>query len=299
MVAMRPFALAVVLTLLCPRPAAAWGFEAHKFITEQMIALLPAELQPIFERRKAYLLERCVDPDLWRVVGWTEEDPNHFVDLDYFGAYPFTELPHDYDRAVQKFGREVIHEQGLLPWRVAEFYGRLQRTFESLERPSPPTFAAENVVLFSAILAHYVEDGHVPLHSVVNYDGQKTNQLGVHSRWEGELFERNRTKFAIAPQAVKPIADPREYMFTTLLASNRLSDSVLAADRKAAAGREFYDDGYFATFGADQLAVMQQRLNDSIASVAAMIAGAWEQAGRPAVPLEVPRTPRPIVRPKG
>lgn len=296
---MRPAVLALLFALIAPSPAAAWGFEAHKFITERMIALLPAELRPLFEAKKAYLIERCIDPDLWRVVGWEAEDPHHFVDLDYFGAYPFSELPRDYDRAVQKYGRDVIHEQGLLPWRAAEFYGRLQRTFESFRRDNTPTFARDNVVLFSAILAHYVEDGHVPLHSIVNYDGQRSGQLGVHSRWEGELFERNRATFTIAPAAPKPITDPRTFMFDVLLASNKFAAGVLASDLKAASGRELYDDGYFAAFGADQLAVMQQRLNDSITAVASIIIGAWQEAGRPAIPPEAPRKPRPIPRPKG
>ena len=294
---MRRAVFVVLLVILCPSPSWAWGFEAHKFITEQMIALLPAELRPLFERKKAYLLERCVDPDLWRTVGWESEEPNHFLDFDYYGAYPFTSLPHDYDRAVQKFGRDVVHEQGLVPWRTAEFYGRLQRTFESLKRDSPSSYAADNIVLFSAIMAHYIEDAHVPLHAVTNHDGQRTGQLGVHSRWEGELFERNRTRLTVAPAAPTPIRDPREFIFDVLLASNRLAAGVLAADLKAVAGREFYDDGYFAIFATEQLGVMQRRLNDAISGVASMIIGAWEAAGRPAVPPEGPRKPRPVARP--
>lgn len=285
--------------LLTPTASDAWGFEAHRFITEQMIRLLPAELRPLFERRKAYLVERCVDPDLWRTVGWEAEAPHHFVDLDYYGAYPFAELPHDYDRAVQKFGREVVHEQGLLPWRTAEFYGRLQRAFESLERDSPSAYAQDNVVLFSAIMAHYIEDGHVPLHSVVNYDGQRTNQHGIHSRWESELFDRTRTRVKVAPAPAKPVDEPREFMFGVLLASNRLADGVLAADRKAAADRDFYDDEYFAILAADQFGAMERRLNDAITAVASLISGAWEQAGRPALPADAPRKPRPVVRPRG
>jgi hypothetical protein len=299
MSSMRVAAVVLVLTLCGPSQAWAWGYEAHKFITEQMIALLPAELRPLFERKKAYLIERSVDPDLWRIVGWDTEDPHHFLDLDHFGAYPFAELPREYDRAVQKFGRETIHQQGLLPWRTAEFYGRLQQEFEGLKRPSPSSYAADNIVLFSAILAHYVEDGHVPLHSIVNYDGFRTGQNGVHGRWESELFERNRTRITVKPAAPKGIADPRSHMFEVLLASNKLADGVLAADFKAAAGREFYDDGYFAVFATEQLDVLQQRLNDSITAVASMIVGAWEQAGRPALPPDAPRKPRPIARPKG
>ncbi len=86
-------------------------------------------------------------------------------------------------------------------------------------------------------------------------------------------------------------------MFEMLLASNRMTAEVLAADQKAAAGREFYDDEYFAAFSTAALPGLEQRVNDSISAVAAMITGAWEQAGRPDVPLELPRTPSRIHRP--
>jgi hypothetical protein len=190
-----------------------------------------------------------------------------------------------------------VHQQGLLPWRTQEFYGKLQREFEALKRKSPPTYTADNIVLFAAIIAHYVSDGHVPLHSVVNYDGQLTDQHGVHSRWEGELFERNKTRIRIAPSALKPVTDPRDAMFQTLLASHLLAEGVLQSDRRAAQGRQFYDDGYFEAFGRDQLSVLERRLNDSITAVAAFVTGAWEQAGRPAIPDERGRQPRPIRRP--
>ena len=296
---MRLAALLLAAFVALPSPASAWGFDAHKFIAERMIALLPPELKPLFEKRRDFVVERAIDPDLWRTVGWEEEPPNHFLDFDYaaFGPYPFAALPRDYDLAVQKFGKALIHEQGLLPWRTAEFYGRLQREFESLKRQPAPGYAADNIVLYGAIIAHYVSDGHVPLHAVVNYNGQLTGQDGVHSRWESELFERSRAKLTIAPRTMPAIKAPRDFMFETLLASNRAAANVLESDAKAAAGREFYDDAYFDAFASGTLPVLERRLNESIAAVAAMIAGAWEQAGRPAVPVEQPRTPRRIRRP--
>ena len=296
---MRLAAVLLAAFVMLPSSASAWGFEAHKLIADRMIALLPPELKPLFEKRRDFIVERAIDPDLWRTVGWDEEPPNHFLDLDFeaFGPYPFAALPRDYDVAVQKFGKAVIHQQGLLPWRTAEFYGRLQREFESMKRQPAPGYAADNVVLYSAILAHYVSDGHVPLHGVVNYNGQLTGQDGVHSRWEAELFERHRAKLTIAPAAIKPVANPRDFMFETLLASNRAATNVLESDKKATEGREFYDDAYFDAFASGTLPVLEKRLNESIAAVAAIIAGAWEQAGRPAVPSEAPRTPRRIRRP--
>jgi hypothetical protein len=289
----------VVVVLAFPQPTTAWGFEAHKFIVDRMIELLPPELKPLFVARRAFIVERAIDPDLWRNV-WEDEAPNHFLDIDHeaFGPYPFLGLPRDYADAVQKFGRNFVHQQGLLPWRTSEFFGRLLREFESLKRTPPPGYAADNIVLYAAVLAHYVSDGHVPLHAVVNYNGQLTGQDGVHSRWEGELFERNRSSLKIAPPPLKPVTVPRDAMFDVLLASNRLAENVLAVDRKAAEGREFYDDAYFDAFAKGTLSTLDRRLNDSISAVASFIVGAWETAGKPAIPLEAERTPRRIRRPK-
>jgi hypothetical protein len=289
----------VGLLVSWPSSAQAWGFDAHKLIADRMIELLPPELKPLFEQRRPFIVERSIDPDLWRTVGWADEPPHHFLDIDHeaFGPYPFNGLPRDYADAVQKFGREFIHTQGLLPWRTAEFFGRLQREFASLTRTPPPGYATDNIVLYAAVLAHYVSDGHVPLHAVVNYNGQLSGQDGVHARWESELFERHRSKLTIAPPPVKPVRVPRDVMFEVLLASNRAAAGVFEADRKAAEGREFYDEAYFDAFAAGALSTLERRLNDAIASVASFIAGAWEAAGKPAIPTEGPRTPRRIRRP--
>ena len=295
---MRIVVPALIVLLAVPTPAFAWGFEAHKFIAEQMIALLPAEIRPLFEQRKAYVIERAVDPDLWRNI-FEQEAPNHFVDLDHFGKYPFPDLPREYDRAVQQWGRDVIHQQGLLPWRVAELFGELQREFEGLKRDNAPSYLQDNIAFYATVMGHYIGDAHVPLHSVVNYDGQVTNQRGVHGRWESELFDRTRARLTIAPKPIHPVQHPRDFMFETLLASNQLVAPLLAADKQAAEGREFYDDAYFDAFGKDQFAALERRLNESVTALASMITAAWDSAGRPSLPPERPRQPRPTPRPRG
>jgi hypothetical protein len=293
---MRIALLALCGILALPGHAGAWGFEAHRFIADRAIALLPPELRPFFEQRRVFIVERSIDPDLWRNAGFDQEPPNHFLDLDYeaYGPYPFAALPRDYDAAIQKFGREVVHAQGMLPWRAQEFHGKLQRAFESLNRQPPSPYALDDIAFLSAVLSHYIGDAHVPLHAVVNYDGQLTNQHGVHARWEAELFERSRDRLKVAPVAPQPMTNPRDAVFDILLASNRLAQGLLEADQQAAAGREVYDDEYFAAFGARQLAVLERRLNDSVTAVASAIIGAWHQAGRPAVPVTLAREPRRI-----
>jgi hypothetical protein len=236
---------------------------------------------------------------LWRNVGWEDEPPNHFLDLDYelYGTYPFDALPREYDRAVEKFGRAVVHEQGLLPWRAAEFYGRLQRAFAALTRPNPSQYTLDDIALLSAVLVHYVSDGHVPLHAVKNYDGQLSGQPGAHNRFEAELFERFTAELRVTPVPRPPVTDARGEMFRILLESYRLADRVLAADKAAAAGREFYDDGFFTAFKADAWPIVDQRVADSIAASAAFIAGAWEQAGKPSIPRAISRPPRRVPPP--
>ena len=288
----------VVLALVCAVPASVrgWGFDAHKHIAGRMIALLPGEIRPLFEARRAFIVERSVDPDLWRNVGWDDEPPNHFMDLDadQHGAYPFDALPREYDKAVEKFGREAVQREGTLPWRTAEFYGKLEREFAALKRPQPAQYTLDNIALFAAVLAHYVSDGHVPLHAVKNYDGQLTGQTGAHSRFESDLFERNAARLTVAPAPQPPVLDPRAAMFQILLDSHRLAGPMLAADRAAAVGREYYDDGFYDAFSRTALPVVDQRVADATASVAAFITGAWERAGKPAVPVTLTRGPRRV-----
>jgi len=74
---------------------------------------------------------------------------------------------------------------------------------------------------------------------------------------------------------------------------------VLESDQKAAAGREFYDDGYYEAFADRTLPVLERRMNEAITAAASIIVGAWEQAGKPALPAAGLRTPRPIRRSSG
>src|ERR671925_2170154 len=119
----------VALVLASPQPAQAWGFEGHKFITARVIPLLPAEVRPFFEKFRDVIVEHSIDPDLWRTAGWEAEAPRHFVDMDAYGPYPFKDLPHDYQEALKRYGRDFVEKNGTLPWRTEEIYGKLVEAF--------------------------------------------------------------------------------------------------------------------------------------------------------------------------
>ena len=284
---------AALLVLAAPSTAQAWGFEAHKFIMERAIALLPPELRPMFEAGRTTLVERSIDPDTWQNAGFDAiESPNHFLDLDWdgYGRYPFSGLPRDYTAAVAKFGKARVDENGTVPWRTEEMYGNLRRAFEAYARRGG--FGRYDILNYAAWLTHYVSDAHVPFHAVVNYDGQLTGQNGIHSRFESIMFERYRAELTIAPKPAAVIRNPRDYIFDTIIAGTQLVAPILKSDLDAIGTRDIYDDAYYAAFFKANRAVLERRLNESITAVAAMIAGAWEDAGRPALPLDAPAPPQ-------
>jgi hypothetical protein len=288
----RVLAVVSVLALVAmPTGVSAWGYEAHKTIMDKTIALLPPEIRPLFDQNRTTLVEHVIDPDLWQTAGFDHaESPNHFLDLDWdgYGKYPYDGLPRDYAAAVAKFGRDRIEKNGTVPWRVEEMYGNLRRAFESYERRGP--FGRFDVLFYSAWLTHYVSDAHVPFHAVVNYDGQLTGQAGIHSRFEAFLFERYRDQWTIAPKPIAPVRNPRDFIFDVIVAGTQLVPPILKSDIEAIGGREEYDDAYYAAFFKANRAVVERRLNEAIAASAAMIAGAWEAAGKPTVPVN-PKAP--------
>jgi hypothetical protein len=279
---MLRLAVLTVLLASAPAPASAWGAAAHRFIMGRAIDLLPVEIRPFFDRHRAELVLRVNDPDTWRVAGWPD-DPNHFLDFGRpeLGPYPFDALPREYGAAIGKFGIDALTRIGMLPWREAEQYGNLRRAFESFRRNS--AFAAADAVLFAAVASHYLQDAHVPLHASNNNDGQLTGQNGVHARFETALFERYGSKLSIQPATAAPIVNARDAAFDTLLASHKLAAALLQADRDAAGGRKVYDGAYFDRFFARARTILEEQLERSISSTAALVTGAWEAAGRPRI----------------
>jgi hypothetical protein len=291
-----PIACAVAILIALPISARAWSFDVHRFLTGRAIQQLPTELRPFFEKHRAMIVEHSIDPDLWRNAGFLEEPPRHFLDLDAYGPHPFADLPRDYEAAVKKYGKDMILKNGLLPWRATEIYDRLVKAFRDYGEGSSP-FAADDIKFFSAILAHYTADAHVPFHAALNYDGQLTNQHGIHNRFEGELMRRYGDRVTLAAKPVVPVRQPRDFIFDTLIAGFPLVETVLAADRRAVAGRDDYDDAYFDQLFAGSKEILERRIAEASSGIAGMIVGAWETAGRPAVPLEPPRMHRKIRKP--
>ena len=60
------FIIGVVCALATPARLHAWGYDAHKFIVDRAISLLPDEVRPLFETNRTIVVEHSIDPDFWR-----------------------------------------------------------------------------------------------------------------------------------------------------------------------------------------------------------------------------------------
>jgi hypothetical protein len=291
-----PIAAMLIAASLVPASASAWGFAGHQLIMTRAIELLPPQLKPLFERYRDEVVIRVKDPDLWRNAGW-EDDPNHFVDfgMKELGPYPFAELPREYGAALEKFGASLLTKIGKLPWREAEEFGNLRRSFEAFKRENQ--YGPGDVVLFAAVAAHYIQDAHQPFHASNNYDGEMTGNAGIHARFERDLIERFQSRLTLSPAAPTAITHPRDAAFEVLLASYTLVDPILRADTESAAGKDVYDDDYYEKFFTKVRPVLERRLSEAITATAGIIIGAWEQAGRPPVKLDGTRAVQKIKKP--
>jgi hypothetical protein len=278
----------------------AWGMDVHRMITRHAIGGLPAELKPFFAAKIDFISEHAADPDLWITVDLSgklgNEAPNHFLDYDGFkDPFPFTNVPREWNAVVQKYGAEMANRNGRVPWRAEEIFDKMVAQFTNMSRPNPG-YSGENVRYLAAIMAHYVEDAHQPFHAVESYDGQATNQRGIHSRFETELVLRNKARFNKSAVVIKPIADIKEFMFNALIDDQQYVPKVLDADKRAAEGRELYDDAYYAAFAKNgALSIAEQRYADSASAVASVWVAAWTKAGKPKLSDPV-RTPGKIRR---
>lgn len=275
----------------------AWGMDVHRLITKRAIEGLPDELKPFYTAKADFIVEHSADPDLWRLMDLRgdlgSEDPNHFLDFDGFNEpAPFSGVPREWKAVVQKYGAELANKNGRLPWRAEEVFNKLVTAFSDLQRNA---YGADNIRYLSAVMAHYVEDAHQPFHAVENYDGQATNQRGIHSRFETDLVLRNKAALKLTPVVIKPIADIKTFFFDALIDDQPLVPVILAADKKATDGREFYDDAYFTDFAKNgALAAAEKRFSDSASGVASVWMAAWTKGGKPKMPEDGARTPARI-----
>lgn len=224
---MKSFISSILLLILFffpAQPSHSWGFRSHEEIHRRAIKALPPEARSFFELHALELIERSTEADKRRFTD-KSESRTHYINIDRYGKYPFSDLPRSYDEAVAKFGKDSVDVGGTVPWRITEFTRGLTEAFNQND--------TSGIIFYAANLGHYVADAHVPLHATLNYDGQLTDQHGIHARWESHLPEKYLSTYDLEIRPARLIADPLENAFRIVLNSVQKVDSLLTADKKA------------------------------------------------------------------
>ena len=77
-------------------------------------------------------------------------------------------------------------EQGLLPFRVKQFYEEMVKFVNARKLPE--------FVAAAGILSHYIGDAAQPLHSSRLHHGSNDSEKGVHAQYETKMVERFRVE---------------------------------------------------------------------------------------------------------
>ncbi len=188
------------------------------------------------------------------------------------------------------FVEDKFSKEGIVPYHLMHMKRRLSRAFENRD--------AKNILRNAAEFGHYLGDAHVPLHTTVNYNGQLTDQVGIHAFWESripELFADETYDYFVGK--AEYIDNPRDYFWDIVLESHSYLDSVLLIEKRLSQTfpqdqQYCYDDrlgrtirtecrAYAEAYQSALNGLQEKRMQDAIAAVGNVWYTCWVDAGSP------------------
>ena len=184
---------------------------------------------------------------------------------------------------------EHFTKDGIVPYHLVSMQRRLTRAFESND--------TKRILQLAAEFGHYIGDAHVPLHTTVNYNGQLTNQKGIHAFWESrlpELYADEEYDFWVGKARL--IEDPESYYWDIVLTSHSYVDSVLQIEKQLfleMGDRKYCFDergallvktecqAYAKAYHQRLQGMVERRMRDAILAVGNAWYTAWVDAGQP------------------
>lgn len=279
-----------VLLFIIPNkePAYSWGFFAHQKINRMAVFTLPEEMIGFYKQHIEYISQHAVDPDKRRYAN-ADEAARHYIDIDHYGQFPFDSVPKFWKAAIKKYSEDTLKAYGIVPWHIEKMVYRLTEAFKD-----------ENLDLilhYSADLGHYIGDSHVPLHTTENYNGQMTNQKGIHGFWESRIPEMKSEGYDYWIGKAKYIEKPIDAAWNAIKTSHSAVDSVLkfeaalnlkypqdkkySFENRGATIMKVYSKEYTEDY--DQLlnGMVERRMRAAIITVGSLWYTAWVNAGKP------------------
>lgn len=300
---MKLVRLSILLVILSFQQAAhAWGFYSHKLINRVAVFSLPPEMFGFYKANIEYLTEHAVDADKRRYSD-SLEAPRHYLDLDHYEAVlPVDTVPRFWKDAVAKLTEDTLRAYGIVPWHINAMYYRLVEAMKNKDK--------ERILKLSADIGHYFADAHVPLHASVNYNGQLTNQHGIHGFWESRLPELFSDDYDLFVGKADYIQNVQSAAWQATEGSFAALDSVLVFERnlnskfdadkkysyeqKGANQVKVYSKEYSARYNKMLDGQVDRRIRASISAVADVWYTAWVDAGQPDLNALLDKAPEKI-----
>ena len=264
-----------------------WGFFAHQKINRLAVFTLPVEMIGFYKANIRYLTEAAVNADRRRYAV-ADEAPKHYIDLDDYGDSAVYKLPRYWKDAVEKYSEDSLLARGIVPWHINRVYFQLK---DAMLVKDP-----DRILRLSADIGHYVADAHVPLHTTKNYDGQLTNQIGVHAFWESRLPELFFNEYDFYVGKATYLNNVQLAAWNAVAQANAALDSVLIFEKQLA--KKMGDQKFnFETKGKQTIKVfsanystqyhtllngmVERQMRASIKMIGDVWYTAWVDAGQP------------------
>lgn len=270
---------------------AAWGFYGHKKINRLAVFTLPKGMFSFYKNNIEYITEHAVDPDKRRYAV-KNEAPRHYIDIDHYhhdSLTPFEYVPRKWQDAVDKFTEDTLQAYGIVPWHVNTMQHWLTMAFKEKD--------IKKILKLSAELGHYIGDASVPLHTTENYNGQLTNQKGIHGFWESRIPELFSDDYDFWVGQSIYIENPLDFIWNRVKESHLALDSVLgfeknltttfpsdqkyAFDNRGTQTIKTYSREYSKVYQDMLDGMVERRMRSAITSVGSYWYTAWMNAGQP------------------
>jgi hypothetical protein len=284
----------LVCLLLAYNSSTPWGFYAHKEINYLASFTLPTEMFGFYKQNIQDIKAWAVKPDQRRYL-IAEEGIRHYIDLDRYERYaPLDTIPKHYDSAVAMYSLDTINAYGIVPWHIIWMKYRLTQAFKEKNYLQ--------ILKLSADLGHYIADAHVPLHTTKNYNGQLTNQHGIHGLWESRIPELFANDYNFFVGKAQYLEDPLNQIWQVIEESYAAKDSVLqfeasitslnatpkyAFETKGKITKKVYSQSFSEKYHNLLNGMVERRMKKAILMVGNFWYTCWVDAGQPVLQFDL------------
>ncbi len=266
-----------------------WGFLVHKTVHQLAVYELPKEMIPFFYQNMDNIVSNAPRPDIRRNQDSTEA-PKHFVDLEIYEKPGTPKMPMDWAAAVKLYSKDSLLKYGDLPYHIIYMKEKLTEAFRKGNKDS--------ILFYATDIGHYIGDANVPLHTSENYDGQLTNQKGLHSLWESFIPEIEIGNYNLySPHQATYLKQPSIAIWIAIRRAAALVPGMLLKEKEVS--KDFTEDkkfrvqvrngreskSYTTEFAKAYAAALKNTVNEQLLHSADLVADfwytSWVDAGKP------------------